>query len=86
MSVTVKPDAPGPAAPPAGPGPVHAGPGPGPARAPRLGLPNLGFGVGLRPQHLPAILAGGARVDWFEIVSENYFEDAGYQRAMLDPL
>ncbi|WP_257829496.1 DUF692 domain-containing protein [Burkholderia glumae] len=86
MSVTVKPDAPGPAARPAGPGPVHAGPGPGPARAPRLGLPNLGFGVGLRPQHLPAILAGGARVDWFEIVSENYFEDAGYQRAMLDKL
>ncbi|WP_310126696.1 MNIO family bufferin maturase [Pseudomonas oryzihabitans] len=51
---------------------------------PRLGLPNLGFGLGLRPQHLPAILAGGARVGWFEIISENYFEDAGYQRAMLD--
>ncbi|MBB5941087.1 hypothetical protein GGR64_000632 [Xanthomonas arboricola] len=52
----------------------------------RLGLPNLGFGVGLRPQHLPAILAGGARVDWFEIISENYIEDAGYQRAMLNAL
>ncbi|MCM5526073.1 DUF692 domain-containing protein, partial [Xanthomonas hortorum] len=53
---------------------------------PRLGLPNLGFGVGLRPQHLPAILAGGARVDWFEIISENYLDDAGYQRAMLRKL
>ncbi|QJD67772.1 DUF692 domain-containing protein [Xanthomonas campestris pv. badrii] len=53
---------------------------------PRLGLPNLGFGVGLRPQHLPAILAGGARVDWFEIISENYLDDAGYQRAMLSKL
>lgn len=66
--------------------------GPPPARAaaepppPRLGLPNLGFGVGLRPQHLPAILAGGARVDWFEIISENYLDDAGYPRAMLAQL
>ncbi|WP_246794571.1 DUF692 domain-containing protein [Burkholderia perseverans] len=84
MSVTVNPDEIGPAASPAGPGPARAASGP--ARAPRLGLPNLGFGVGLRPQHLPAILAGGARVDWFEIISENYFEDAGYQRAMLDRL
>ncbi|MEA9578100.1 DUF692 domain-containing protein [Xanthomonas nasturtii] len=56
------------------------------APLPRLGLPNLGFGVGLRPQHLPAILAGGARVDWFEIISENYLDDAGYQRAMLSKL
>lgn len=53
---------------------------------PRLGLPNLGFGVGLRPQHLPAILAGGARVDWFEIISENYLDDCGYQRTMLRKL
>ncbi|PPU74332.1 hypothetical protein XhhCFBP4925_21785 [Xanthomonas hortorum pv. hederae] len=53
---------------------------------PRLGLPNFGFGVGLRPQHLPAILAGGARVDWFEIISENYLDDCGYQRAMLRKL
>lgn len=53
---------------------------------PRLGLPNLGFGVGLRPQHLPAILTGGARVDWFEIISENYLDDCGYQRAMLSKL
>ncbi|MBB3805278.1 hypothetical protein FHR51_001412 [Xanthomonas arboricola] len=53
---------------------------------PRLGLPNIGFGVGLRPQHLPAILAGGARVDWFEIISENYLDDCGYQRAMLSKL
>ncbi|MEQ7816534.1 DUF692 domain-containing protein [Xanthomonas hortorum pv. hederae] len=42
--------------------------------------------MGLRPQHLPAILAGGARVDWFEIISENYLDDCGYQRAMLRKL
>jgi uncharacterized protein len=84
MSITVDPDGVGPQALPAGPGPVFAAPGS--ASAPRLGLPNLGFGVGLRPQHLPAILANGPRVDWFEIISENYFEDAGYQRAMLDQL
>ncbi|MCA8166408.1 DUF692 domain-containing protein [Burkholderia gladioli] len=82
MSVTVTPDGRGPRALPSGRDAASAASRPG--RPSRLGLPDLGFGVGLRAQHLPAILADGPRVDWFEIISENYFEDAGYQRAMLD--
>lgn len=52
----------------------------------RLGLPNLGMGLGLRTQHLPAILAGGARVDWFEIISENFIDHAGYSAHVLEQL
>jgi len=52
----------------------------------RLGLPNLGFGVGLRTQHLPDILSEGARVDWFEIISENFMEHSGYTSNVVDRL
>lgn len=54
--------------------------------APRLGLPNLGFGVGLRTQHLPDIQSGGARVDWFEIISENFIDHAGYSTHVVEQL
>jgi hypothetical protein len=37
----------------------------------------LGFGLGLRPDHYEAILAGPRRVDWFEILSENYLVPGG---------
>ena len=44
-----------------------------------------GFGLGLRPQHYPALLAGtDAAVDWLEIVSENFLVDGGRPLAMLD--
>lgn len=56
------------------------------AVTPRLGLPNLGFGVGLRTQHLPDILSGGARVDWFEIISENFIDQAGYSLHVVERL
>ena len=40
-----------------------------------------GFGLGLRPTHYADILAGSAdgdlRVDWFEIISENYMIGGG---------
>lgn len=52
----------------------------------RLGLPDLGFGVGLRTQHLPDILSGGARVDWFEIISENFMDHSGYASEVIDGL
>lgn len=52
----------------------------------RLGLPNLGFGVGLRTQHLPDILSGGPRVDWFEIISENFMDHSGYTSHVVDQL
>ena len=47
----------------------------------------LGFGLGLRPQHYPAILDGtpeqARAVDWFEIISENYMVDGGRPLAKL---
>lgn len=51
-----------------------------------LGLPNLGFGVGLRTQHLPEILSGGLRVDWFEIISENFMDNSGYTNSVVERL
>lgn len=46
-----------------------------------------GFGLGLRPQHYPAILDGApdsmAAVDWFEIISENYMIAGGRPLANL---
>ncbi len=52
------------------------------------GRPYLGFGLGLRPQHYAEILdrpaeAPAARVDWFEIISENYMAAGGRPRANL---
>lgn len=48
---------------------------------------SLGFGLGLRPQHYPAILEGAAdvagQVDWFEIISENYMVAGGRPLANL---
>lgn len=52
----------------------------------RLGLPNLGFGVGLRTQHLPDILSGVPRVDWFEIISENFIDHSGYSSQVVERL
>lgn len=47
----------------------------------------LGFGLGLRPQHYPAILDGtpelAGTIDWFEIISENYMVDGGRPLAKL---
>lgn len=51
---------------------------------PRLGLPNLGMGVGLRTPHFPHILAHGPGVDWFEIISENFIGHHGYARHVLE--
>ncbi|MFO1057509.1 MAG: DUF692 domain-containing protein [Dongiaceae bacterium] len=45
-----------------------------------------GFGLGLRPAHYPAFLATRPRVDWLEIISENYMEPGGRPLATLDRL
>lgn len=46
---------------------------------------NLGFGLGLRPQHYLDILEGPPpNVDWFEAISENYMLDGGRPLAMLE--
>ncbi len=61
-----------------------------------LHLPSLGYGVGLRPPHhaaissaLEAMRGGGraagalAQVDWFEIISENFFAPGGNPKRVL---
>lgn len=53
----------------------------------RLGLPNLGLGVGLRSEHFPYIMQHeDPLVDWFEIISENFMDNYGYARHVLKTL
>lgn len=49
----------------------------------RLGLPYLGFGVGLRSSHFAHVLAGRPRVDFFEIITENFLRRGGFPRHVL---
>ena len=52
--------------------------------ASRLGLPNLGLGVGLRSVHFPYILEERPQVDWFEVISENFMDSRGRPRHVLE--
>jgi uncharacterized protein (UPF0276 family) len=52
----------------------------------RQAIPDLGVGVGLRTPHVPHVLRERPPMDWFEVVSENYFADGGIQRANLEAL
>jgi uncharacterized protein (UPF0276 family) len=54
------------------------------ARRVRFDLPNLGIGVGLRTQHFGHILEQGPRVDWFEILSENFMGTEGRPLEVLE--
>jgi uncharacterized protein (UPF0276 family) len=40
-------------------------------------LRHLGHGVGLRSRHFADVLAGRARADWFEVISENFMIAGG---------
>jgi uncharacterized protein (UPF0276 family) len=53
-----------------------------------MSLPHAspGFGLGLRTTHYNQILAAKQRVDWFEILSENYMVPGGRPLAMLDAI
>lgn len=51
---------------------------------PRLGFPNLGLGVGLRSTHYSYLMNNDPVVDWFEIISENYMDNFGYARHVLE--
>jgi hypothetical protein len=53
-------------------------------RPPRRGLPNLGLGVGLRNQHFAHLMRHEPEVDWFEIISENFIDNFGYARHVLE--
>jgi len=50
----------------------------------RFGIPDLGVGIGLRPVHFGQILGGEPRVDWFEVLSENYMDTGGRPLFILD--
>jgi uncharacterized protein len=50
---------------------------------PRLGIPNLGLGLGLRTVHFQHILQHHPEVDWFEIISENFMDSHGRPRYVL---
>ena len=54
--------------------------------SPRLGLPHLGLGVGLRSAHFPYLLQQRPAVDWFEVISENFMDSGGRPRYVLDQL
>jgi uncharacterized protein (UPF0276 family) len=43
----------------------------------RHSQPSPGFGLGLRPDHYQAVLESAPRVDWFEILTENYLVPGG---------
>jgi uncharacterized protein (UPF0276 family) len=51
---------------------------------PALSFPNPGFGLGLRTVHYDYILKHLPKVDWFEIISENYMDTRGQPRRWLD--
>ncbi len=44
----------------------------------------VGFGLGLRPCHFHAALETTHTVDWFEVISENFFVPGGKPRYYLD--
>lgn len=46
-------------------------------------FPRLGFGLGLRPRHFEDVLAGQPRVDWWEVISENFLVAGGNPRRVL---
>ena len=50
---------------------------------PDTSFPNLGFGLGLRPPHYAHIFEHSPKVDWFEIISENFMDTDGKPRRNL---
>ncbi|MGH7780227.1 MAG: MNIO family bufferin maturase [Candidatus Binataceae bacterium] len=50
----------------------------------RADFPFLGFGIGLRRKHYSHILARRPKIDWFEIISENFMVAGGRPLEVLD--
>jgi uncharacterized protein (UPF0276 family) len=48
-----------------------------------LNLPYLGHGVGLRTPHYATVVDEHPRVDWFEVISENFMVAGGNPRRVL---
>ncbi|HEX4045163.1 MAG TPA: DUF692 family protein, partial [Gammaproteobacteria bacterium] len=49
-----------------------------------LSRPFLGFGLGLRPDYYETILQAPPKLDWFEIITENYLVPGGKPLDYLD--
>ncbi|MCH9625607.1 MAG: hypothetical protein S4CHLAM123_07830 [Chlamydiales bacterium] len=47
-------------------------------------IPKLGIGIGLRPIHYEEIFSLKPKIDWFEIISENYMVEGGRALENLD--
>ncbi|HYV58290.1 MAG TPA: DUF692 domain-containing protein [Candidatus Nitrosopolaris sp.] len=47
-------------------------------------FPHLGHGVGLRPPHYLRVVDGTTRVDWFEVISENFMLRGGRPLRVLE--
>ncbi len=47
-------------------------------------FPSLGFGVGLRRQHYSYVLENQPKIDWFEVISENFMVDGGRPLEVLE--
>ncbi|WP_371282352.1 DUF692 domain-containing protein [Dokdonella sp.] len=55
--------------------------------APASGIrPWHGYGLGLRTEHFDAVLQEDPKVDWFEIISENFMVAGGKPRHYLDAI
>ena len=50
----------------------------------KWGYPDLGFGIGLRTVHFAHILEHQPKIDWFEILSENFMDTGGRPMYVLD--
>jgi uncharacterized protein (UPF0276 family) len=44
----------------------------------------LGHGVGLRREHFERVLSAPTRIDWFEVISENFMAEGGRPLDVLD--
>lgn len=49
-------------------------------------FPYLGFGLGLRSQHFQYILENSPKIDWFEIISENFMDSKGWPRHVINQI
>jgi len=47
-------------------------------------VPDLGHGVGLRRDHYERVLTAPTRVDWFEVISENFMVEGGRPLHVLE--
>jgi len=49
-------------------------------------FPHLGFGLGLRSQHFQYILENRPKIDWFEIISENFMDSKGWPKHVINQI